>query len=36
MWLEAFQDYCNNFNKIKNVISNFDTESTAVNEKQIH
>lgn len=33
MWLEAVQDYCNNFNKIKNVISNVDTESITVNEK---
>jgi len=33
MWLKAVYDYCNNFNKIKNVISNFDTESTKVNEK---
>ncbi|KAL4136113.1 hypothetical protein QTP88_007679 [Uroleucon formosanum] len=32
-WLEAVQYYCDHFDKIKNVISNFDTESAAAIEK---
>jgi hypothetical protein len=32
-WLEAVQYYCDHFNKIKNVVSNFDTESATANEK---
>jgi len=32
-WLEAVQYYCDHFEKIKNVISNFDTESAAAIEK---
>lgn len=36
MWLEAIQYYCDHFDKIKNVISNFDTESIAAIEKQIY
>jgi len=32
-WLEAVQYYCNNFYKIKNVISNFNSELVAAIEK---
>ncbi|KAL4107434.1 hypothetical protein QTP88_017776 [Uroleucon formosanum] len=32
-WLEAVQYYCDHFDKIKNVISNFDTESATAIEK---
>ncbi|KAL4089735.1 hypothetical protein QTP88_024707 [Uroleucon formosanum] len=32
-WLEAVQYYCDHFDKIKNVISNFDTESAAAIKK---
>lgn len=32
-WLEAVQYYCDRIDKIKNVISNFDAQSTAAIEK---
>jgi len=32
-WYEAIQYYCDHFDKIKNVVSNFDTESVAAIEK---